>query len=220
MRTFCWATSFLGISCLAFAAGPAGKDAGGARPAETPMTLQLRSIAAMKAPLALQRDAVGKRAGRPRAGSFFELSPPAPTPPLASRAERPACEPLSASETGPLIESAAARENLQPELLRAVVKQESDFVPCAVSPKGAVGLMQLMPMTATQLGVRNAFDPKENIDGGARMLRQLLDLYGDLPLALSAYNAGMGRVRADGGVPNIPETQDYVHRILSVLSAR
>jgi soluble lytic murein transglycosylase-like protein len=98
--------------------------------------------------------------------------------------------------------------------------QESGFRPCAVSAKGAMGLMQLVPGTASDLGVTDVFNPEANVLGGARLLKQLLDHYGgDLRLTLSAYNAGAGKVDASMSVPTIPETIDYVNRILSRLSA-
>jgi soluble lytic murein transglycosylase-like protein len=97
--------------------------------------------------------------------------------------------------------------------------QESDFRNCAVSAKGALGLMQLLPSTADGLGVKDPFDPEANVLGGARLLRQLMDRYGgDLSLTLSAYNAGSAKVDATMGVPMIPETLNYVNRILSRLS--
>jgi soluble lytic murein transglycosylase-like protein len=114
-----------------------------------------------------------------------------------------------------MIEEAAERERLDPRLLHAVVRQESAFDPCAVSRKGALGLMQLMPTTAQELGVADPFDPEANLDGGARFLRLLLDRYrGDLARALGAFNAGPSRVDAAGGVPPIRETEEYVRRIL------
>jgi soluble lytic murein transglycosylase-like protein len=116
------------------------------------------------------------------------------------------------------IRAAAEREGLQHGLLRAVIRQESGFDPCAVSRKGAMGLMQLMPATAADLSVSDPFDPAENVFAGARLLRTLLDRYkGDLPLALGAYNAGPGRVDAFGTIPPIPETIDYVRKILNLL---
>lgn len=124
------------------------------------------------------------------------------------------CEPIAANEAESLIHSAADKEALPPELLRAVVKQESGFKPCAVSSVGAQGLMQLMPATAVDLHVANPFDPKENLRGGAAYLKQLVTRYGgDLRKALGAYNAGMSRVDAFGGVPNFLETQNYVSSI-------
>lgn len=111
------------------------------------------------------------------------------------------------------IESAAARYGLDPNLLTALVWTESAFRPDAVSPAGAIGLGQLMPGTAAGLGV-DPNDPVANLDGAARYLRQQLDRFGSVDLALAAYNAGPGRVERSGGIPNIAETQAYV-RIVS-----
>lgn len=128
------------------------------------------------------------------------------------------CPPLANEEADPLINAAAGKQMLSPALLRSVIRHESGFRPCAVSVKGAQGLMQLMPATAEHLGVYDPFDPKQNIEGGAAFLRQLLNRYGgDLKLALSAYNAGTRRVEAYGGIPNLVETQNYVAGILGDL---
>lgn len=109
----------------------------------------------------------------------------------------------------------AARHGVAADLVEAVIRVESAFNPRAVSNKGAQGLMQLMPRTASSLGVRNAFDPRENIDGGVRHLRYLLDKYpGNVPLALAAYNAGEKAVDQYGGIPPYAETQQYVQKIL------
>jgi soluble lytic murein transglycosylase-like protein len=114
-----------------------------------------------------------------------------------------------------MVEAAARRHGLDPELVRAVVAVESGFRPDAVSPKGAQGLMQLMPATARSLGVTDAFDPFSNLDGGTRYLRMLVTRYGgDLKRALAAYNAGEGAVARHGGVPPYPETLAYVRKVL------
>jgi soluble lytic murein transglycosylase-like protein len=119
------------------------------------------------------------------------------------------------SDAGLLVETAAERAGIDADLLYAVAQQESDFRPCAVSSKGALGVMQLMPATAERFGVGDPFDPGQSINIGAKLLRELLDRYrGDLALALGAYNAGPGRVDAAGGVPAIPETVNYVNQIL------
>jgi soluble lytic murein transglycosylase-like protein len=112
------------------------------------------------------------------------------------------------------IDEAATRHNVDPSLVRSVVKVESNFNPNAVSRKGAMGLMQLMPSTARSLNVSNPFDPQQNVDAGVRHLRKLLDSYGgDVRLTLAAYNAGSGAVARSAGVPHIRETQNYVRRI-------
>jgi len=114
-----------------------------------------------------------------------------------------------------LAAAAARRHGLDPGLVLAVVSVESGFRPQAVSPKGAQGLMQLMPGTASSLGVADAFDPVQNLDGGTRHLGQLLTLYGgDLARALAAYNAGEGAVHRHGGVPPYRETRAYVKKVL------
>ncbi len=113
------------------------------------------------------------------------------------------------------ITEAANRYGVPERLVTAVIRAESGFNPRAVSRKGARGLMQLMPSTAAGLGVRNSFDPRENIDGGVRHLRGLLDRFpGNLPFAIAAYNAGEKAVLAYGGIPPYLETQDYVGKVL------
>jgi hypothetical protein len=115
------------------------------------------------------------------------------------------------------IEQAAARHNVDPNLVRSVVKVESNFNPNAVSRKGAMGLMQLMPSTARSLNVSNPFDPQQNVDAGVRHLRRLLDSYGgNVSLSLAAYNAGSGAVARSAGVPHFRETQNYVRRITNL----
>jgi soluble lytic murein transglycosylase-like protein len=120
------------------------------------------------------------------------------------------------SDLRALATAAARRHGLDPALVLAVVAVESGFRPEAVSPKGAEGLMQLMPATAGSLGVRDALDPEQNLDAGVRHLGSLLTLYGgDLALALAAYNAGEGAVARHGGIPPYKETRAYVKRVLA-----
>ncbi|OGW16376.1 MAG: hypothetical protein A2Y48_02160 [Nitrospirae bacterium RIFCSPLOW2_12_42_9] len=116
-----------------------------------------------------------------------------------------------------LIEAKSYKYGLDPALVKAVIAVESDFNPRAVSRKGARGLMQLMPMTASELGVFNVFDPEDNIDGGTRYLKYLLDYFNwDIDLALAAYNAGLMRVKQHTGIPPFPETVNYVDKVKRV----
>ncbi len=161
-------------------------------------------------------------------GSGAPSALPAAPPPSPASAESSAPigpgEPTLSStdsriETG--IRSAAKRYNLPVDLIRSVIRAESNFQPDAVSPAGARGLMQLMPATARELGVEDPFDIEQNIDGGARYLRQMLDMFdGNLQTALSAYNAGPGTVmRYNGEVP-YRETRDYVRKVMDDISKK
>jgi len=130
----------------------------------------------------------------------------------------PPCDPMATQSLEELIDKNSKQHGVKADLIRAVINQESGARPCAVSSKGAQGLMQLMPGTAAELGVADPFDPKQNVEAGTKLLKQLLAKYnGDVTLTLAAYNAGSGRVDRDGGVPDIPETLNYVSRILSRL---
>jgi hypothetical protein len=124
-------------------------------------------------------------------------------------------EPVSKQDYSVLIKSVSERYQIDPALVRAIIRAESNFRVDAISKKGARGLMQLMPQTANELNVKNCFDPEENIDGGVRYLRYLLDIFdGNLSLSLAAYNAGPELVQRLGGIPPIKETRDYVRRVL------
>jgi membrane-bound lytic murein transglycosylase MltF len=132
------------------------------------------------------------------------LHPPAPSAQAATR-----------KDVERLVNSASDQHQVDPDLVRSVIKAESGFNPRAVSPKGAQGLMQLMPGTASQLGVKDAFSPGENVEGGTRYLRDLLVLYNnDMAKALAAYNAGPQRVAQYNGVPPYRETHAYVARVI------
>jgi soluble lytic murein transglycosylase-like protein len=112
---------------------------------------------------------------------------------------------------GPIIEKAAKRHRIDQELVHVVIRAESNYDPFAISPAGAMGLMQLMPATARQYGVNNVFDPAQNIEGGVRYLKDLVKLYGGkTSLVLAAYNAGQEAVRRYKGIPPYPETKSYI----------
>lgn len=131
---------------------------------------------------------------------------------VAGANARPEAKPPAADIAG-LIEEAARAYGVDPLLVHSVIQMESNYNPYAVSPKGARGLMQLMPGTARQLGVGNSFDPRENIEAGVRYLKQLQDEYQDDRLALAAYNAGPAAVNRYKQIPPYPETQEYVKRV-------
>jgi soluble lytic murein transglycosylase-like protein len=138
------------------------------------------------------------------------IRPAAPSRPLRSTSN-------ISSAYGDMISTACDRHGIDPALVNALVKVESDFNPYAISKKGAMGLMQLMPRTAMDMNVRNTFNPNENIDGGVKYLRYLLDRYeGNLSLALAAYNSGETAVKKWGAIPPFRETQNYVQRIMRI----
>jgi soluble lytic murein transglycosylase-like protein len=172
------------------------------------------SIEKQRASVAIQREAVKKQA---------ELAGPGPLqmPPIEDVKAEPPCDPIPAPEADPLIDGASKAEKVEPELVRAVIRQESRFYPCAVSSHGAKGLMQLMPDTISALGVTDPFDSKQNIEAGVKYLKQMIDRYkGDLAKALGAYNAGPATVDEAKGVPDIPETRNYVDAILESLGKK
>src|SRR6266487_824012 len=126
-------------------------------------------------------------------------------------------KPFTQQEIDAAIDEAAVRHNVDPSLVRALIKVESNFNPNAVSRKGAMGLMQLMPQTARQLNVTNPFDPEQNVDAGVRHLKQLMESFGgDVKLSLAAYNAGAGAVARSSGIPRYAETRNYVKRITNL----
>ena len=140
----------------------------------------------------------------PRVISPVEVKPGAPAEPAELKADR---------KIDQMVRDAAKHYQVDPLLVHAVIAVESNYNPHAVSPVGAQGLMQLMPGTARQLGVRNAFDAEENIRAGVKHLRDLQDQYKDDRLALAAYNAGAGAVKKYGWIPPYRETQDYVYKV-------
>jgi soluble lytic murein transglycosylase-like protein len=227
---------FITPACLAFLSGAAlGQESwreGMKRAMAEAASRQQEAAAAILGARALQEASVARQAQSQPDQMVFDWGPQgswrSALPPLTGALPEPrpasfdaACDALPAGQARSLVQAAATRAGLQAGLLHAVVEQESAFVPCAVSRKGAQGLMQLMPETASGLGVSDPFDPTQNIDAGARYLKQLLVRYGgQLTLALSAYNAGPARVDRAGGIPEIPETMDYVERVLTKLRRR
>jgi len=174
--------------------------------------------------------------------SFEKEEPPAPVPAENVANPNPAVAAISSTGTQPsqtasvlpattrpvtqpeldqFVREAAAKNHLDPDFVASVIRAESNFKPHAVSPKGARGLMQLMPSTAAQLGVADAFDPKANIEAGTAHLNSLLNLYHDDPVkALAAYNAGAHRVEQYHGVPPYRETRAYVSKIVRDFNAK
>lgn len=156
-----------------------------------------------------------------RFGSTNPLQTPLPGAPggLPTGAAKTASAANTDVQLQELIQSHASRNGLDPALVRQIIQVESGFDPQAVSNKGALGLMQLMPETAQDLGVTDPFDPAQNIGGGTKYLAQLLQSHnGDLTKALASYNAGPGVVRQYGGVPPYPETKNFVKRVLQGLN--
>lgn len=172
-----------------------------------------------QAQLASYTDAQGKRvyingdSPKPRSGSTINTQA---SKSAASRSSTPSLEPVSypGDRMEQIVDDAAARHQVDPALVRAVINTESGWNPVAISRKGAVGLMQLIPGTAQRFGVGNPFDPAQNVEAGTSYLKALLDRYnGDLSKSLAAYNAGEGVVDRIGGVPWYPETQRYVRKV-------
>ncbi len=148
-----------------------------------------------------------------RTGPAHAIAEPASYAPLARTVQTDAAN-STRPDLNTVVEQTAKRHDVDVNLVKAMIRTESNDNPRAVSNKGALGLMQLMPFTARDLGVTNAFDPLQNVDGGVRYLKSLLTQFGgDLPLSLAAYNAGPGAVSRHGGIPPYRETQDYVRKI-------
>jgi len=124
---------------------------------------------------------------------------------------------LAPQEVDRLVKETAERDRVDPQLVHAIIKVESEYDPNAVSRRGAMGLMQLIPATARRFGVENPFDPQQNIEGGVSYLKYLLDIFGgDLALSLAAYNAGENYVLRTGRIPSFPETRDYVRKVTTL----
>lgn len=172
-----------------------------------------------------QMEAAGKQRAASQAqtspapdGSFFSTGWASPA--MLKLPEGPSCPPMPVSDADPFVTKSATQYKLNPDLIRAVIRQESAYYPCAVSDRGAMGLMQLMPDTVATFKVADPFDPAQNIESGARYLKQLLGRFkGDLKLALAAYNAGPEKVDgAKPSVPDIAETKDYVDQIVKSMN--
>ncbi len=197
----------LAILSTALRAASASDAKGGSPAAASALDLQRASLNA-------QHESLRHQLGvHPEvSGISFELFPP-----IVALAESD-CPQLPVAEVESLIASAARKHSLSIPLIRAVMRQESGFKPCAVSIKGAEGLMQLMPATSAQLHVADPFDPEQNVQAGAAFLQQLLKRYnGDLRLALVAYNAGAGRADQLNSSQYPAETQDYLANVLAEL---
>lgn len=138
---------------------------------------------------------------------FHGVPEPLPAPPAVAAAD----------DVHALVDRLAARYGVDTKLAHAVVAVESNYQPRAVSPKGAMGLMQLMPSVAQEYALDDPFDPEKNVDAGLRHLRGLLDRYADVKIALAAYNAGAAAVARYGGIPPFQETRDYVTRIMKLI---
>jgi hypothetical protein len=175
----------------------------------------------MQTSLEKQRAAVRKQAGEwmyigePQPGDGFLLPWPKQLAPSTNIAYTFQCDPMPEAELDHLVSDAAARQKVSPKLVRAIINQESGGRPCAVSTAGAQGLMQLMPEVQREMEVSDPFDPKSSVEGGVKLLKTLIERYaGNVPKALAAYNAGSGAVDRAGGIPPIPETTNYVAKII------
>ena len=186
-----------------------------AKPKDPPKELPKPVNSFERQRLSVERQMQGIRESFPppfggQAAPMVASSTAAPGPPPPAD-----CPPVTAAAMKPIIDREATKNKVDAGLVRAVVEAESAYSPCAVSPVGAMGLMQLMPATAESLQVTDPYDPSQNITAGTQYLKQMLERYGgDIAKALAAYNAGPARVDAAGGVPPIPETQEYVRKIM------
>lgn len=171
----------------------------------------LQRVATIRAGLAQFEPAVSPSPGEPTATS---------RPGFGEYLRQATARTNAPTEVDDLVAQAATRHGVDPDLIHAVIRAESSYNPRCKSRAGAMGLMQLMPGTARGLGVTDPWDPAQNVDGGTRYLKQQLDRFGDVGLALAAYNAGPGAVQRYNGVPPYDETQTYVARVIEYLNSR
>jgi soluble lytic murein transglycosylase-like protein len=210
-----WCTCLLVASVFGMnvlIAAPPDTSPAGKQDQSAAVQKQRSSFEAMQSSIDKQKAAVRAQVGDGSpAASFFTTPWQAPA---SVALPPPACDPIAESDLASIVRENAIAQNMSPDLIRAVIRRESASYSCAVSAKGAIGLMQLMPETSQQFGA-DPFDAKQNVEAGSKYLKQLLTRYkGDQKLALAAYNAGPARVDAAGGIPEIQETTAYVDAIL------
>jgi soluble lytic murein transglycosylase-like protein len=197
-RKLCMLLMLLGLACL-------------------PARAQLRAVTNERGNLVFVNDGPAAPARKEKVASNPSAS--APATPAKSTQPAPAAtgpRPTTPQELDRIVQATAEKHSVDARLVRAVIATESNWNATAVSRKGAQGLMQLNPDTAQELGVADAFDPAQNVDGGVRYLGMMLDRYnGDVHMALAAYNAGPGAVDRSGGIPRIAETRNYVQKVTS-----
>ena len=160
-------------------------------------------------PLIIEPAAIEQVAGEPRSYSASGIVAPV----VLRRRPQLAPTPAAPDRIREIVEEKSKQHGLDPLLVHSVIRAESNYNPYAISPKGAEGLMQLIPSTARQYGVHNSFDPEQNIEGGIRYLKYLQSLFADERLVLAAYNAGEAAVTKYGWIPPYAETQDYVYKV-------
>lgn len=181
-----------------------------------PARAQLRTIPNERGNLVFVNDGPVVPANKKKVANTRASSAPASSAKTAGPVPAVRPKPTTPRELDQIVQKTAEKHRVDPRLVRAVIATESNWNAGAVSRKGAQGLMQLNPNTAQELGVADAFDPAQNVDGGVRYLGMMLDRYnGDVHMALAAYNAGPGAVDRSGGIPRIPETQNYVQKVTS-----